>query len=414
MGNSTIDATGVIPKKETIWSFLINELKPKGKILTPFNVITFPIILIGFILVIVRFVFGLGAVSNLSQEYPWGIWIGFDVMTGVAFAGGAYTVTFLVYILGMKKYKPIVRATVLNGLLAYMFYAGCLLIDCGRPWNAINPFIGNSFGVSSVMFLIAWHFMLYMVACMVEFSPVVAEWLGKWKIKKILKGMTLAAVIFGITLSTLHQSGLGALFLMAKPKLHPLWYSEFLPVLFFVSSIFAGLSMVIFEGTISHRVFRDLLSPKHRSSHGSIVLGLSKICAITMFVYVFMKALVFFHEQNWSLLMTSMGMWWLVEVVGFVVVPMILFIYGFKKINRLSIKIAAVLTLIGIILNRLNVSVIAFKWYSPDRYFPSIEEILITAMVVLTEIWIFRWVARRMAVFNDPPRVAVYRPASAK
>ncbi len=223
-----------------IWKFLLSELKPKGKYFTPFNVISLPIMLLGFALIGIRFAEGIGAVTNLTQDVPWGLWIGFDVVTGVAFAGGAYVLTFMVYILNMKKYHSIVRVTVLNGFLAYVFYAGALLLDLGRPWNVINPIIGNSFGTSSVLFLVAWHFLLYMIAELIEFSPAIAEWLGAKRIRKVLSGMTIAAVIFGITLSTLHQSGLGALYLMAKEKIHPLWYAEFIPILFLISSVFAG------------------------------------------------------------------------------------------------------------------------------------------------------------------------------
>ncbi|MFC1661525.1 NrfD/PsrC family molybdoenzyme membrane anchor subunit [Gemmatimonadota bacterium] len=229
--------------------FLVHELRPKGRVLTPFNVITGLIMVVGAILLVIRFTQGLGSITNLDQRFPWGLWIGFDVITGVAFAGGAYVLTFMVYILGQEKYHPIVRATVLNGFLAYVFYAGALLLDLGRPWKVINPIIGNSFGVSSVLFLVAWHFLLYMMAEFIEFSPAVAEWLGWRRVRKVLGGLTLGAVIFGITLSTLHQSGLGALYLMARDKIHPLWYSEFIPFLFLVSSIFAGLSLVIFEGS---------------------------------------------------------------------------------------------------------------------------------------------------------------------
>ena len=256
--------------------FMLHELKPKGKILTPFNVVTGVIVAMGAVLLTIRFAFGLGSITNLSQDVPWGLWIGFDVVTGVAFAGGAYVVTFMVYILGQDKYRPIVRVTVLNGFLAYVFYAGALLLDLGRPWNVINPIIGNSFGVSSVLFLVAWHFLLYMVAEAVEFSPAVAEWLGWKRLRKLLMGLTVGAVIFGITLSTLHQSGLGALYLMAKPKIHPLWYSEFIPIFFLVSSIFAGLSMVILEGTLSHRVFKDQIDPKKHHSFEDLVIGLAK------------------------------------------------------------------------------------------------------------------------------------------
>ena len=140
---------------KSILRFLAGELKPRGKALTPFNVISIPIMILGLVIIIVRFWKGLGAVTNLTQEVPWGLWIGFDVVTGVAFAGGAYVLTFMVYILNMQKYHSIVRITVLNGFLAYAFYAGALLLDLGRPWNVINPIIGNSFGTSSVLFLVA-------------------------------------------------------------------------------------------------------------------------------------------------------------------------------------------------------------------------------------------------------------------
>ncbi|UCF68313.1 MAG: polysulfide reductase NrfD, partial [Acidobacteriota bacterium] len=282
-----------------ILGFIKSEMRPKGKRFTPFNVISIAIMLTTAVILVYRFAFGLGAVTNLDQQFPWGLWIGFDVMAGVAFAGGAYVLTFMVYILGVEKYRPIVRVTVLNGFLAYVFYAGALLLDLGRPWNVVNPIIGNSFGLSSVLFLVAWHFMLYMIVELIEFSPAIAEWLGLRRVHRLLEGMTLGAVILGITLSTLHQSGLGALYMMAKPKIHPLWYSEFIPLLFLVSSVFAGLSMVIFEGSISHRVFHNRLSPELVRSHNGIVLGLARICGSVMFVYLFLHLLNFLHGQLW-------------------------------------------------------------------------------------------------------------------
>jgi Ni/Fe-hydrogenase subunit HybB-like protein len=388
---------------KSVWQFLISEMKPKGKFLTPFNIISLPIMVLGLILIVIRFWKGLGSVTNLTQEVPWGLWIGFDVVTGVAFAGGAYVLTFMVYIMNMQKYHSIVRITVLNGFLAYVFYAGALLLDLGRPWNVINPIIGNSFGTSSVLFLVAWHFLLYMVAQLIEFSPAIAEWLGARRARKILSGMTIAAVIFGITLSTLHQSGLGALYLMAKDKIHPLWYSEFIPVMFFVSSIFAGLSMVIFEGSISHRVFFDQISEKNHKAHNNIISGLSKICAVTMFAYFFLQLLVFVHGKHWDLLGTPMGYWYLLEMFGFVLLPMSLFFYSYRKHNITMIKVAAVLTMLGVILNRLNVTVIGFKWAEAVRYVPTWMEFAVTLAVIFTEIWIFRWVINRMPVLRESP-----------
>jgi len=385
------------------FKFLLQELKPKGKLLTPFNILATVIIGLGAILVAIRFIFGLSSVTNLSQDFPWGIWIGFDVITGVAFAGGAYVLVFLVYILNLEKFHPIARITILNGFLAYVFYTGALMLDLGRPWNVINPIIGNSFGVSSVMFLVAWHFLLYMLAEFIEFSPAIAEWLGWKKIHKILHSLTLGTVVIGITLSTLHQAGLGALFLMAKSKIHPLWYSEFIPILFFISSIFAGLSVVILEGSISHKVFRKLLSPLVEKSHDSIVLSLTKICAGSMFVYLFLKVLVFIHEKDWNFITTGWGYWYLLEVIGFVAVPLFLYTLAFRQRSISLVKVAASLTLMGIILNRLNISIIAYNWQSLQRYIPSWMEIEITLAVIFVEIVVLRWIVNRMPVLSESP-----------
>lgn len=390
-------------QNKPMWRFLLGELKPKGKILTPFNLITLPVILLGIIIIVVRFMKGIGSVTNLSQDVPWGLWIGFDVVTGVAFAGGAYVLTFVVYILNVKKYHSIVRVTVLNGFLAYVFYAGALLLDLGRPWNVINPIIGNSFGTSSVLFLVAWHFLLYMIAELIEFSPAIAEWLGARRIHKILSGLTIGAVIFGITLSTLHQSGLGALFLMAKDKIHPLWYSEFIPILFLVSSIFAGLSMVIFEGSINHKVFSGQISEKDHKSQKGILSGLAKICAGAMFAYFFLQVLVFIHGKHWNMINTPMGYWYLTEMLGFVLIPMILFVLAYKRNNVFLVRLAAILTMAGIIINRLNVTVIGFRWDAVHHYYPSWMEIIVTLAVIFMELWIFRWVINRMPVLRESP-----------
>jgi Ni/Fe-hydrogenase subunit HybB-like protein len=262
----------------------------------------------------------------------------------------------------------------------------------------VNPIIGNSFGYNSVLFLVAWHFLLYMIAEAIEFSPAVAEWLGARKARRILHALTLGAVIFGITLSMLHQSGLGALFLLAKSKIHPLWYSEFIPILFFVSSIFAGLSMIIFEGTISEKVLREHLGDRV-GGHENLVFGLAKGAAIAMFAYYFFKLLVFLHEGHWSELDTPWGWWFLVEVMGLVLLPCILYAFGVRNRSLGIIKAASVLTLVGIVVNRLNISIIAFNWKAPVHYVPSWQEIVVTLMVISLEIWVFRWVVTRMPVY---------------
>jgi Ni/Fe-hydrogenase subunit HybB-like protein len=388
--------------------FIISELKPQGKMFTPFNMISVPVILLGAVLIVYRMIKGLGAITNLSQDFPWGMWIGFDVMTGVAFAGGAYALTFVVYVLRVEKYHPIIRATVLNGFLAYIFYAGALVFDLGRPWNIINPVIGNKFGLSSVLFLVAWHFLLYMLSAFIEISPAFAEWLGWRRIKKILSSLTLGAVVFGITMATMHQAGLGALFMMAKDKIHPLWYTQFIPILFFVSSIFAGLSLIIFEGSISQRVFSDHMDKAHGVAHRDILIGLAKGCAGTMFAYFFLKILIFIHGRHWEYLHSGWGLWYLTEIIALVLIPCFLFLRGAMYRNVTVIRVAAIITMIGIIINRLNYSVIAYKWYIPlpAHYVPSWMEIVTTLAIVFGEIWVFRWIVTHMPILRESPEWA--------
>ena len=383
--------------------FFWQELRPKGKVLTPFNIITGIIILGGIVLIGIRLAKGLGAVTNLSQTYPWGIWIGFDVVTGVAFAGGAYILTFAVHILKIKKYEPIVRATVLNGFLAYVFYSGALLLDLGRPWNVVNPIIGHAFGYGSVLFLVAWHFLLYTLCLFVEVSPAIAEWLKWVKARRIIEKMTTATVILGVTLSTLHQAGLGALFLTAPSKVHPLWYSSNIPVLFFISSMFAGFSLIIIESMFTHRIFSDRLDEAHRASHNKILLGLAKGSASVMAAYLFLKVIDLTHGHHLGLLLTPMGLWYLVEVAGFTLLPLILYVVAIRRQSIKLVQVTAFLTAFGVVLNRMNISVIAFKWYEPVRYYPSWMEIWVTLAVISMELWVFQWVINRMPILGAAP-----------
>jgi len=397
------DSVALNQRNGSIWGFLWQEMKPKGKIFTPFNIISLPIILVGLYIIYIRFTQGLGAVNNLTQEVPWGLWKGFNVVTGVAFAGGAYVLAFLVYILNLKRFKPILRVTILNGFLAYVFYSIALIIDLGRPLDIINIVIGNNFGVSSVMFLVGWHFLLYMAAMLLEFSPAIAEWLNLRKLHKVLSGLTLAAVVFGITLSVLHQSGLGALFLMAKEKIHPLWYNSYMPLMFVVSSVFAGIGLIIMEGAISRRVFTDQFPPKEKDNYPQILQTLAQISAGAMFLYFFMTIIIFVHEKNAVYLNTSMGHWYLVEVLGFLLIPLIMFCYSCVKYNIVVIRIAAILTLIGVMLNRLNISIIAFRWDAAEPYIPSWQEFVVTVAIIMVEVWVFRWIVRRMPVNTESP-----------
>ncbi len=402
----SVDGKPAIPDTGTLKGFLnyfLQELKPKGKVLTPFNIITSIIIVVGIVLIGIRFVKGLASVTNLSQEYPWGIWIGFDVVTGVAFAGGAYVLCFMVHILKVEKYEPILRATVLNGFLAYVFYSGALLLDLGRPWNVVNPIIGRGFGVGSVLFLVAWHFLLYTLCLFIECCPAATEWLHWDRARKIIHRMGTATVIFGVTLSTLHQAGLGGLFLTAPSKIHPLWWSSNIPLLFFVSSMFAGFSMIIIESTFTHKIFSDRVDHKGHATHDKILLGLAKGSSLIMFTYVFLKIIDLTHAHQWGMLTTPVGMWYLVEVGLCTLVPAIIYMVAVRKQSVKLVQATAFFTAIGVILNRLNISVIMFKWYETVRYIPAWQEVWVTLAVISMELWVFRWVINRMPVLGEHP-----------
>jgi len=388
----------------SLFKFWLSELKPKGKILTPFNILAGITIVAAAIILFFRFSKGLGTVVDPDQDRPWGLWINFNVITGVAFAGGAYVVTFMVYILGLEKYRSIVRPTILYALLAYIFYAGALLLDLGRPWNVINPIIGNSFGISAVLFLVAWHFILYMGSLFIEFLPTATEWATLKKQRRFFGSMTLAVVIFGIALSTLHQSGVGALFLMSEPKIHPLWYSEFIPILFFISSIFAGLSLVIILETIGRNVFKDQMSSSHREAHRPVMISLARVCGISMFVYLFMTGLVFIHGKDYNYFGGGWGEWYLVEILGFTLLPCILFLLGYKRANLTAIRIAAVMSIVGIILNRMNISTISFNWFDHSLKFPTWKEMVVSVAVIFVQLLVFRWIARRMPLYRESPK----------
>jgi len=195
------------------------------KSLTPFNLISGLIIVLGLVLIGVRLLKGLGAVTNLSQTTPWGLWIGFDVMCGVALAAGGYTIAATVHLFGLKDYEPLVRPAILTGLLGYVFVVVGLVLDLGQPWRM--PFIMIfPRGVTSVLFEVGMCVAAYLTAQALEFIPAFWEWLQWDSVRRFWSRLTIWLAILGVVLSTLHQSGLGSLFLIAPTKLHPLWYSN--------------------------------------------------------------------------------------------------------------------------------------------------------------------------------------------
>lgn len=369
---------------------------------TPFNAVAAVIVLVGAYAAAMRFGQGLAATTNLTDLYPWGLWIGFDVLSGVALAAGGYTLATAVFVLRLKEYQPIVRPAILTGFLGYFFVVVGLLFDLGRPWRLPYP-IAVSYGVSSVMFLVAWHVFLYLSCQFVEFSPAVFEWLGWKRCRRWAARATLGATIFGVMLSTLHQSALGALFLLAPGKLHPLWYSPLLPVFFFVSSIFAGLAVVIVECSLSHRFFHDLCDRASAPRLDGLVIGLGKAAAVAMFTYFGIKVVGVMHADAWGYLGTPLGNWFLVEMLGFVLLPCFLFLWGAQRRSARAVRLTAAWTVLGIVVNRINVSMVAFNWQEAERYLPRWSEVAITLAIVTVALLSFRWIVKRMPVLSPHP-----------
>jgi Ni/Fe-hydrogenase subunit HybB-like protein len=338
-----------------------DEVATTGKsFLTPFNVIAGIIVILGLIVTVLRFTGGLGAVTNLSDYNPWGIWIGFDLLVGVALAAGGFVTSAAVYIFGMKKYHSAVRPAILTGFLGYALVVIALNYDVGRPWRLPYPFIIQQ-GTTSLLFEVAACVALYLTVLFIEFSPAAMEWLGLKRARNLVVRLTLLLTIFGVILSTLHQSSLGALFLIAPAKLHPLWYSPYLPVFFFVSAIIAGLSMVIFESTLSHHYFADKMDESHLKEKDTVALGFGKAASLLLAGYFITKVIGISEGNNWHLLGTKYGFWFLVELLGFIALPSFLYAVGVRDKNLKLIKWTAAWTVLGIMVNRLNISLVAFN-----------------------------------------------------
>jgi Ni/Fe-hydrogenase subunit HybB-like protein len=393
------DARSFITEK-----FLLGMTFPQylRSLLTVGNAIYALILVPGIPAVIYRFVYGIGAVSNLTQANPWGIWIGLDVMSGVALAAGGFTIATAVYIFGMKDYHPIVRPAVLTGFLGYGFVVVGLLADLGRPWKLPVPMV-YSFGTGSVMFEVGWCVALYLTVLALEFSPVVFEWLGLKKAREWALKATLALTILGLCLTTMHQSSLGALFLMMPHRVHPLWYSGFLPVFFFVSAVAAGLAMVIVESALSHKAFASRVTPHSHETLDRLTLGLARAAAIVLFAYFFLKLHGFVDSGRFDLLNTPYGYWFLFEMLGFILVPSLLFGVAVRRGSARLARGVAGWTVLGIVVNRLNLSVIAFNWNAAERYVPSFMEVLISATIITIGVMTFRWIVNRMPVLRDDP-----------
>ena len=335
---------------------------------------------------------GLGTTTNLSTVFPWGIWISFD-LTNVAFSGAAFTLSALVYVFHMHDLHPAVRPTVLFGFLGYSSVLVVLFFDLGR-WDRFWHFLVYP-NLTSALFEVSWCIAIYSGILAYELSPVILGRFKNEKLSKFLEKFTVGMVIAGITLSSMHQSSLGSLFVIATHRLHPLWYSIMQPEFFLVSSVAAGISLIIIASYDSIWMFGQTISENS-------IERLGKIVPWVLSIYLLMKLGDLIIGRKLGLLFTSgiLSVLYLSELL--LTLAAILW-FSVKKLrsNRKDALNGALIVAAGIVLNRFDVTWFAIKPLHGIFYFPSFIEISLLVGVVAGVLVVYTLVAHFFPLFSE-------------
>jgi Ni/Fe-hydrogenase subunit HybB-like protein len=340
-----------------------------------------------------RYAHGLGASTNLSDGFPWGLWIGFDVLCGVGLAAGGFTLVAIVHIFNIQRYKPILRPAILTAFLGYLLVIVALMFDLGQPhriWHALvmwNP--------RSVMFEVAWCVMLYTTVLALEFAPAVLEKLGWRTPLGALRAISVPLVIAGVILSTLHQSSLGSLFLIVPYKLDGLWYTPLLPLFFVLSAICVGLAMTIFESWHSSRAFGKQLEI-------SLLASMARLLAVLLSAYLVMRGMDLARRGALPLVArNTIESWLFLLEIALLALPCLMLFRARVRSRPRALYANALLVIFGFIVNRLNVSVTGLEAGSGATYVPRWTEVMVTLGIVALGFAIFRAAVRRLPVFSD-------------
>ncbi len=366
-----------------------------------FKSILWAIIGIWAVVTVARFVHGLGATTGLNDATPWGLWIAFDVMAGVGLAAGGFVLAAAVYIFGLEKYRPFVRPAILTAFLGYIAVAVGLMYDLGLPWHGWQLVIFPQH--HSVLFEVGMCVMLYLTVLALEFSPVVLEhpWFDRpilQRAHQLIKRLTIPLVIAGIVLSTLHQSSLGSLFLIQPFRVHPLWYSPIVYVLFFVSAVGLGLTMVTLESLLSgwffaHKIRTDLLS------------GLGRVASVVLFVYAGLRLadllirgnLGYAFDGSWQ------GRLFLFEMLVSALLPAVLLAFRKIRTSVAGLGVCSSLTVLGMIGYRIDMCIVTFTRPDGLPYVPTWAELAVSAGVVSAAILVFIFFVEHLKVYKDAP-----------
>lgn len=386
-----------------------------AKFWTPGVVVLAVLMAAGAAAILARFIGGIGYVSNLTTARPWGLWIGVDVASGVALAAGGFTTAFLAHIIGRHYYEPVVRPALLTAMLGYTFVVLGLLVDIGRSWAIWKPMI--HWNPTSVLFEVAMCVMFYLNVLYIEFLPIVVErFKGRVRLPGPLSGLNTPVeailrlldavlpkimwlfIIAGVVLSCMHQSSLGSLMLIAPTKLHPLWYTPILPLLFLTSAIAVGYPMVVFEATLATTSMK-------LDSEMKVLGPLTRITIFLLGLYLALKVgdMVVRGTYIYLFDFTAQTNAFLVEMIVGVIVPWLMLLSPAVRRSRRWLFTACTMIVGGVLVNRLNVFVIGYRPpISEANYSPAIGEILVTVGLIAALMFIYRFLVTVLPVLNKP------------
>ncbi|GHT26078.1 Ni/Fe-hydrogenase cytochrome b subunit [Planctomycetales bacterium] len=365
-----------------MWSFRI----------TPLRILMIALAVAAVGIMLYRFIFGLQPVSNLNDDWPWGLWIGFDVLAGVALAGGGYGTALLVYVLGIKKLNPFIRATALTSLIGYILVLAGLFNEIGRWWQFWRPFV--TWGHASPLFEVFWCISMYTLVQVAELGEIVTEKIFKF-LHKLFKFVLPVLIVLGIMIPTMHQSTLGALYLLMDGRLDPLWWTPIIFALFFVSSLMVGPAMAMLESVITYSAYGH--KPKIE-----VMRLLARIGGGVMVIYLAIKlGDLYYRGQFGALFAGSFESYAMLAELGLVILP-ILIVFSPLANHYAGLVIFGALGASGVFLNRMNVVVTGMWADAGSVYYPAVTEVLVSVGLVCGGILVYLFLCENFNILNPP------------
>jgi Ni/Fe-hydrogenase subunit HybB-like protein len=373
-----------------------------GRLITPVTTVLALFVVLMLIILGVRFVHGIGAVTNLSDGYPWGLWIVYDVVIGSALGASGFTVAFVTYILNRGAYHPMVRPALLTALFGYAMAGASVVFDVGRYWDLWHVFLPRYAQFNSVLFEVAVCIAAYTVVLFIEFLPTVLERFGLARARKKLGRLLFLFIALGVVLPTMHQSSLGSMLIVFGPQIDPLYQTRLLPVLFLSSTIGMGLAAVVVEGTISALALRRPLERELLAKLMQVGRAIIVVFLVARFADLAVRGVLSRLAEP-----TVVTLMFWIETALFVAPVVVLTGRAGARPQRLFL--AAMAMAVAGILYRIDAYLVAYDTGAGWHYFPSLGEIAVTLGLIATEILAFILAIRLLPVLprlHRPPPAA--------